>query len=187
MPGGVSAAMTTPRVLTLTVIAFILVGCWSEPVRPTVVPTASAALASASAPATPVASSDASPISSPLPAALVTIETRGGHCRTGPCGRIVKVESDGRIHEVVPTNRVTGQVPAALRDALWTEIEQANYPLIQSRPFSGECPTAFDGQETVYTFHVPSGDEEIASCTIAIDENHPLFLAVAAALAFETL
>ena len=44
-------------------------------------------------------------------------------------------------------------------------------------------PDRLDGQETVYTFHVTTGDEEIASCKVAIDENHPLFQATAAAIA----
>jgi hypothetical protein len=175
----------TMRALALAGLALLLAGCWSEPTRPSLVPSASSGPSSVAA-ATPVATASPAPSVASLPVALVTIETRGGHCRTGPCGRIVKIEGDGTIHEVMPTDRVVGQIPKPLLDALWTEIEQANYPLIQSRPFSGECPTAYDGQETVYTFHVPSGDEEIASCTVALDENHPLFLAVAAALALES-
>jgi hypothetical protein len=172
--------MTTTRALFLAVIALLVAGCSSDRNMPPPNPTPTTTPPAASA--TPLPSPKAS-----RPAfALVTIETRGGHCRTGPCGRLVNIEGDGRIHEVIPTDRVTGQVPQPLLDALRTEIEQANYPLLQSRPFTGDCPTAYDGQETVYTFHAPSGDEELASCTVAIDENHPLFLAVAATLALET-
>ncbi|HEX2756311.1 MAG TPA: hypothetical protein VHM48_12655 [Candidatus Limnocylindrales bacterium] len=113
----------------------------------------------------------------------MTIETRGGECATGPCSRLVTIEADGRIHEVIPEDRVVGTVPTPLLDGLQVEMARANFPLLQSKPFRGECPTAVDGQETVYTFHVQAGDEEIASCKVAIDENHPLLRAVAAALA----
>ena len=115
--------------------------------------------------------------------ALVSIETRGGECPEGPCNRLVNIDADGSIHELIPTDRVVGTVPEPILEALRIEMEQANYPLLQSRPFTGECPTNVDGQETIYTFHVSTGDEELASCNVAIDSNHPLFLAVAAALA----
>jgi hypothetical protein len=78
-----------------------------------------------------------------------------------------------------------GTVPPAIIDALRTEVGKADYLAIRSRPFTGECPTAVDGQEFVYTFHVTTGDREIASCEIAIDASDPLFVAVNAALAFE--
>jgi hypothetical protein len=116
----------------------------------------------------------------------MSIETRGGECAEGACSRLVNIEGDGRIHEVIPKDRVVGSVPTEILEALRIEMFRANYNLLQSKPFTGECPTAFDGQETVYVFHVPTGDEQIASCKVAIDENHPLFQAVAAALAFET-
>lgn len=113
----------------------------------------------------------------------MSIETRGGECPNGACGRLANIEGDGTLLEVIPTDRVLGTVPERLLDALRIEIEQANYPLLQSTPFSGECPTAFDGQETIYTFHATAGDEVFATCTVAIDPNHPLFQAVAAAIA----
>ncbi len=126
------------------------------------------------------------PTASPEPLPILSIETRGGECAEGACTRLVNIDDNGRIHEVIPKDRVVGMVPKELVDALLLEMVQANFTLIQSKPFTGECPTAFDGQETIYTFHVATGDEEVASCKIAIDENHPLFRAVAAALAFET-
>ena len=111
------------------------------------------------------------------------IETRGGECPDGPCGSVIVVEGDGRLHQVRPTDAVLAQLSPELLDAIRIEIEQANFPLIESRPFTGECPVNFDGQETIYTFHTASGDERIATCEVEIDPNHPLFRAVAAALA----
>jgi hypothetical protein len=126
------------------------------------------------------------PAASPEPLPIMSIETRGGECAGGACDRLVNIDDNGRIHEVIPKDRVTGMVPKDVLEALQIEMAQANYNLLQSKPFTGVCPIAFDGQETIYTFHIPTGDEEIASCKVAIDEKHPLFRAVAAALAFET-
>lgn len=169
------------RALLLSVLVVFVIGCGNA-----ITPSPSASPSSASPSSTAVVLAPASPAPTPEAFAVVSIETRGGHCRTGPCGRLVNIEGDGRIHEVIPTDRVTGRVPKELLEALRIEVEKANYPLLQSRPFTGECPTAYDGQETVYTFHVSSGDEELASCTVEIDLNHPLMQAVAAATALET-
>jgi len=139
-------------------------------------------------------SPSASPVESPPPSTvastpfafpLVSVETRGGECPEGSCNRLLNIEADGRIHQVIPRDRIVGSVPPEVIDALRTEVEAADYLAIRSHPFTGECPTAVDGQEIVYTFHVTTGDREIASCEIEIDPAHPLFVAVNAALAFE--
>ncbi|HEX5014429.1 MAG TPA: hypothetical protein VFV72_09760 [Candidatus Limnocylindrales bacterium] len=123
--------------------------------------------------------------STPFAFPLVSIETRGGDCPAGGCNRLLNIEADGRIHEVIPEDRIVGTVPPDVIDALRTEVEQADYLAIRGHPFTGECPTAVDGQEIVYTFHVTTGDREIASCTVAIDPADPLFVAVNAAMAYE--
>ena len=66
---------------------------------------------------------------------------------------------------------------------LQTLVATADFEAIKSRPFKGDCPTAYDGQETVYTFGAPGGFETIASCTVAIDSSLPLFAAVDAVIA----
>jgi hypothetical protein len=163
--------MSTLRVLASLALALMLSGCWSDPLKPSVAPSSAPALTSP-------------PSQEPFP--LLSIETRGGLCTNGPCSRLVNIEADGQIHEVIPKDRIVGTIPQPLLDALQVEMAKANFALLQGRKFTGQCPTAFDGQETIYTFHVPSGDEEIATCKVAIDENHPLFRAVAAARTFET-
>jgi hypothetical protein len=120
----------------------------------------------------------ASGVSSPL----LTVETRGGECPNGACGSVITIGRDGSVRQVRPTAKDLGTLPSAELEALSAEIERANFPLIESRPFTGDCPTAFDGQELIYTFHLPTGDEAIATCRVAVDQNHPLFLAVGAAI-----
>jgi len=166
--------MVMLRALLLAIVAMIVMGCGQ---------TAMPASGPASGAPTFIPLASTTPAPTPVPVALLSIETRGGHCMSGTCNRVVNIEGDGTLHEVIPTDRALGTVPEPILEALRVEIEQANYPLLQSRPFSGECPTAFDGQETVYTFHVSTGDEELASCKVAIDPNHPLFQAVEAAIA----
>ena len=122
---------------------------------------------------------------SPEPvSALVTIETRGGECAAGPCGSVVAIEADGRVHQIEPTDLVIGKVPPEVLEALRIEIEQTNFSLIESRPFTDLCPTAYDGQETIYIFTVGLGTafERIASCEVEVDPGAPLFVAVNAAL-----
>jgi hypothetical protein len=164
----------------------------ARPIAHLVAVLASAALATACA-STPPPSASPSPTFTPSPSAaaatpfafpLVSVEYRGGECPSGACDRLLNIEADGRIHEVIPKDRVLGTAPPEVVDALRTEVEQADYAAIKSRPFTGTCPTAVDGQETTYTFHVTTGDREIASCTVAIDPADPLFVAVEAALRF---
>ena len=122
------------------------------------------------------------PLPTPEPFPLLSIETKGGECPSGLCTRLVNVEGDGRLHEVIPKDQVIGRAPPALVDALQVEIERANYRLILSQPFTGTCPTAYDGQQLIYTFHVSTGDRTVDTCKVAIDPNHPLFVAVSAVL-----
>ena len=50
-------------------------------------------------------------VSTPFAFPLVTVETRGGECPEGSCGRLLNIEADGRLHEVIPKDRVVGTVP----------------------------------------------------------------------------
>ena len=158
-------------------VVLVLAACGSPgPNRPSAVPSPSPS-------ASPSPASSATPPTGPvLP--VLTIETRGGECPNGPCGSVIAIEADGRVHQLRPTDLVIGQVPPQLLEALRIEIEQANFPLIESRPFTDTCPTAYDGQETIYVFTVGqgTGSERIATCEIAIDPSHPLFRAVNAVM-----
>jgi hypothetical protein len=169
-----------PALLVCLVLAAGLVACTSErllPAPPTPRPVPVASLSSVPEPAT-----TPEPLQTPEPFPLLSIETKGGECPSGLCTRLVNVEGDGRLHEVIPKDQVIGRAPPDLVDALQVEIERANYRLILSQPFTGTCPTAYDGQQLVYTFHVSTGDRTVDTCKVAIDPNHPLFVAVSAVL-----
>ena len=113
---------------------------------------------------------------------LVTVTTRGGECFNGPCGSTIAIERDGRVHQVAPQAADLGVLPAEALGALDGAVKTTNFDAIRERKFTGECPTAYDGQETIYEFGAPTGTERIASCETEIDPNQPVFAAVTAAL-----
>ncbi len=125
-------------------------------------------------------------VASLLPAVagpLVTVTTHGGECVDGPCGSTIVIERDGRVHQTAPAAAELGTVPADVLTGLDAAIKTTDFGVIRSRPFTGECPVAFDGQEFIYEFGAPTGVERIASCETEIDPDNPVFEATTAALA----
>lgn len=123
-------------------------------------------------------------IASLLPTAgpLVTLTMSGGECFDGPCGSVTIIERDGTVRQTLPEEATLGTVPPGLLTALDAAIKAANFEAIRAVPFTGECPTAFDGQEWVYEFGAPGGVEPIASCETEIDPAHPVFASTIDAL-----
>jgi hypothetical protein len=113
---------------------------------------------------------------------LVTVSTRGGECPAGECGSQIVIERDGRIHAVKPVAKDFGKLPTTALAALDSAVRTTDYTKLKSKPFTGECPVNFDGQEIIYEFGAPSGVQRIASCEVEIDATHPLILAVTQAL-----
>src|SRR5688500_5360737 len=113
---------------------------------------------------------------------LVTVTVHGGECPEGPCGSTTVVERDGRVHQTAPVAAEMGALTGDLLAALHTAVKNTDFAAIRARPFTGECPVAFDGQEFIYEFGSPGGTQRIATCETDVDPNHPLFLAVSAAL-----
>lgn len=121
----------------------------------------------------------------PLPVtagALVTVETRGGECVNGPCGTTIVIERNGRVHQAAKPPNDLGIVPPAALAALDAAIRTTDFTALKSHPFTGECPTAFDGQEIVFEFSAPGGIQRIATCEVDVDFGSPLFVAVSTAL-----
>ena len=107
---------------------------------------------------------------------ILTIRANGGMCPNGGCWSEKQINADGAYRA---TDGTGAQKEGTLDPARVAELTQliaaTNFAEIRARPFTGTCPIAFDGQELVYTFQTLSGPETIASCTVAIDENSPLF------------
>ena len=113
---------------------------------------------------------------------LVTVEAHGGRCVEGECPRVFAIESDGLVHQLEPDEAEIHRVTDETIDVYRAALSVTDFNAIRSKPFTGECPTAFDGMEVVYTFATPSGPERIASCEVEIDRQAPLFVAVDAIL-----
>lgn len=132
---------------------------------------------------TPTPRSEASTVAAPTPASpdatVLRIRASGGMCPDGVCGTETVLRLDGRftrtIGKAAPTE---GRIDAALAAAVAKETTSANFTQLKAKPFTGLCPTAYDGSEFSYTFSTHRGDEEIGSCKVDIDWKHPLFAAV---------
>jgi len=109
---------------------------------------------------------------------LVTVEAHGGRCLQGECHTLVAIEADGLVHQIEPVEAEIHRATDAATDAYRAALAVTDFDAIRARPFTGECPTAFDGQELVYTFATPAGPERISSCEVDIDSQAPLFAAV---------
>ena len=118
----------------------------------------------------------------PTAGPLVTVTTRGGECPEGPCGSITIIERDGRLHMTQPEIAEFGTIPAAAFNALEAAVESTDFAAIRTKPFRGECPVNFDGQEAIYEFATSSGIERLESCQVEIDPAHPLFAALTTAM-----
>ena len=119
------------------------------------------------------------------PGPLVTIEVRGGECPQGACGQTTAIERDGRVHVTSPEPAELSTLAAPILESLTAEVESADFEALAARPFTGECPTAFDGQEIVFTFVAPSGTHRLASCEVEIDFRDPLFSVAMDAVALD--
>ena len=114
---------------------------------------------------------------------LVTVEMRGGLCADGAaCDNSVFLDRDGKVHSSAKPPNDLGIVGAEKMDALSVAIAATDFASLRAKPFTGECPIAFDGQELIFEFATIGGTQRLASCEVDIDWGHPLFLAVAGAL-----
>lgn len=112
---------------------------------------------------------------------LVKEEWHGGRCPEGECRGVVVLGADGLWRGESTGEVLAAGVAAEDLARLGAEMDRADFGAIRSVPFAGECPTAFDGQEIIYTFFTAHGPERIATCETTIDPDHPLFRALAAA------
>ena len=113
---------------------------------------------------------------------LVVVTVHGGECPEGACGGTTVIERNGRVHQTAPVAVELGALPPNVLTALDAAVKTTDFDALRARPFTGECPVNFDGQEFIYEFGAPGGTERIATCETEVDPNQPLFVAVTAAL-----
>jgi hypothetical protein len=114
---------------------------------------------------------------------LMTVQIRGGMCADGGmCDSSVILDRDGRVRSAAKPPNDLGVVTAANMSTLTAAIAATDFATLKSKPFTGECPVNFDGQELIFEFATLGGTQRLASCEVDIDWGHPLFIAVAGAL-----
>src|SRR5262245_31218924 len=105
-----------------------------------------AVVAAACASSAPETSS--TPGSSATP--LVTSSIRGGLCPDGPCGTTIVIGREGYVHQTRPTAMDLGTIPLPELTALNVAIAATDFDAMRQHRFTGQCPTASDGQELIY-------------------------------------
>ena len=147
------------RVITAVAgTAFLLAGCASDE-APTPAPTLTAS-------STPVA-----------PELLASRASSGGRCQDGPCHSMFAVYTDGSwtlSTNTISSNGVLDESALAiLRDGITT----TGIPTAPA--FTGTCPSAYDGQEVVYTWRGTDGlPATVSACDVSISETDPLVQAL---------
>lgn len=113
------------------------------------------------------------------------VARRGGLCVTADeageqCGLTIVVRDDGtwRAEGTMPPAPAEGAVAEGAASRLASIIDEG-WDALTARPFTGTCPIAYDGQETVYMVRrIPTGPgaeladaavREVGSCTYDLD------------------
>jgi hypothetical protein len=115
----------------------------------------------------------------PSSSILVRVEASGGECPQGECANRWEIRLDG---VVISTVAVVPDIDPQALARIIASIDSADWTAILARPFTGECPKNFDGQEYIFTFPTPAGDVVVASCTTQIDPGQEPFESILSAL-----
>ena len=113
---------------------------------------------------------------------LLTVRLEGGMCMDGPCDSAVVLERDGRVHDGKTPEGDLGRVSAQAYGALDAAIQATDFAAMRAKPFTGECPIAFDGQKQTFEFSAGGSTERLDSCESELDWSSPVFIAMVAAL-----
>lgn len=115
--------------------------------------------------------------------AVAKVERVGGLCTYGACHLEVTLYDTGTVVAVDGAGQLeVGSVHSPTISRLQAEISTADYIALQAEPFTGTCPTAYDGSEMIYTFYTLLGPQTIASCTYVIQDDLVPVVALFAAL-----
>ncbi len=104
---------------------------------------------------------DPSPSAGAADTIVLTVDVTGGECANGPCGAQYVVYGDGRVDG--PPGALQA-IPADQMTLIADQVGRTSWDAVREVPFTGECPTAFDGQKHIYGFPAPGGDLVFDSC-----------------------
>jgi hypothetical protein len=87
---------------------------------------------------------------------------------------IINLKGD-YIHRSFDGKLKSGVLSKLEMTRLKSRIAALDFAQIESQPFTGVCPTLYDGVEIIYTFPLGKNVEEISSCKYTLDGKNPLF------------
>lgn len=114
----------------------------------------------------------AEPIKDPF---LLKVRKTGGMCRLNSCDRELTILNNGTYRYEDATKTGAGKLSRRAFSRLKQRLAKLNIEQVRSQPFTGTCPIAYDGPETLYRFLIGQTVEEISDCKSAIDPGDPLF------------
>jgi hypothetical protein len=111
---------------------------------------------------------------------LVRVVDHGGLCTGGQeCStETVVLTSDTAIRQSAGAVAVSYPISAEQIEQLASLIDNADFTALAASPFTGVCPTAYDGVERIYVFASVDGPVTLASCQVEIDHAAPLIALV---------
>jgi hypothetical protein len=119
------------------------------------------------------------PVYYPQSKPLVKVTTTGGMCVYVACGAVTTVDTLGNLI------RKDGSGKESIKKIDFTEIsdlrslvEGTNYEGMRRFPFTGTCPTAYDGTQYIYEFYVHGKVEILDMCKTNINYDDPLFVSL---------
>jgi hypothetical protein len=112
------------------------------------------------------------PTDVPTETLLASRTAQGGRCVNGLCEQRYRVHIDGRWDYVDNVRSSEGRLSVADLEALREAVETTRIP--EAGPFTGLCPTAWDGSELVYGWDGGEGLHEESTCTREIPPTDPL-------------
>ena len=106
----------------------------------------------------------------PDPAPALTVNRTGGMCPDGPCNSTSSIRDREWTRPDGTTRKLTATEHAQFVDA--ATHTRLTRPL---PPFTGTCPTAYDGPETTYTLTLDTGETyTVSTCEHVIPDRDPL-------------
>ena len=104
---------------------------------------------------------------------LLKVEISGGLCPGNvTCSSRISIQGDGSW---TTESNTKGKISLSKIEKLENLIDSTDFAIMKERKFTGTCPTAYDGQESIYTFYTLSREERISSCETNIDNDTRLF------------
>ena len=97
---------------------------------------------------------------------IVSIYSSGGNCLFATCDSLLIILRDGSWIYTMGGKESKGKIEYQMVTKLARIMKNTNFEELRQKPFTGVCPSAYDGMESTYTFYIQGRKEELNNCTI---------------------